>query len=158
MILNNDQEHYISPSLFTSKTRQQTSDGIFDVRLREASHTVCAVLNPSHYTELQHRFPQRLITTPALQLLITCTRLEPGNPPTNSRLFLLGVQILFQGHTKLFPQRLKLLQILFVLSLVLNLGLDTCCDPCQQSTLCLNFLQRGTRSVFFFFYVLHAKG
>jgi len=37
----------------------------------------------------------------------------------------LGVKVLLQRHTKLLPQRLELLEILLVLTLVLDLGLET---------------------------------
>lgn len=42
------------------------------------------------------------------------------------RLLLLGVQLLLQRHTELFPEGLELLEVLLVLALVLDLGLDTC--------------------------------
>lgn len=41
------------------------------------------------------------------------------------RLLLLGVEVLLQGDTELFPQRLELVEILVVLGFVLDLGLDT---------------------------------
>lgn len=40
-------------------------------------------------------------------------------------LLLLGVEVLLQRDAELFPQRLELRQILVVLGLVLDLGLDT---------------------------------
>lgn len=40
-------------------------------------------------------------------------------------LLLLGEELLLQGHTKLFTKGLELLEVLLVLALVLDLGLDT---------------------------------
>jgi hypothetical protein len=38
----------------------------------------------------------------------------------------LGVQVLLQGNAELLAQGLELSEVLLVLALVLNLGLDTC--------------------------------
>lgn len=42
------------------------------------------------------------------------------------RLCVLGVQLLLEDDAELFPQGLQLLQVLLVLALVLDLGLDAC--------------------------------
>lgn len=60
---------------------------------------------------------------------ITCTRGCPRRKMIGSSagsLLLLGVEVLLQRHTELFPQGLELLQVLLVLALVLDLGLDAC--------------------------------
>lgn len=44
----------------------------------------------------------------------------------------LGEQVLLQGHAELFPEGLELVQILLVLVLGLNLGLDTCNQEMYQ--------------------------
>lgn len=48
------------------------------------------------------------------------TRIQPW-----PRLLLLGVELLLQRNAKLFPQGLELLEVLLILALVLDLGLDT---------------------------------
>lgn len=51
-------------------------------------------------------------------------RLSPST--TGTTLWKLGVQVLLQLDAELLPQGLQLLQVLLVLALVLDLGLDAC--------------------------------
>lgn len=44
---------------------------------------------------------------------------------------LLGVDVLLERDAELFPQGLELLEVLLVLALVLDLGLDACFGLCQ---------------------------
>lgn len=65
-----------------------------------------------------------------------------------SFLLVCWVEVLLQRHAKLFPQGFELLQILVVLSLVLNLGLDsyilvlvtvTSADGTRESGVCVKW-------------------
>ena len=51
----------------------------------------------------------------------------PGSPQRIPiRLLLLGVQVLLKDDSELLAERLELVEVLLVLALVLNLGLDSC--------------------------------
>lgn len=60
-----------------------------------------------------------------------CSRSCPApacvsRPLVQDCLLLLGKQVLLERDTELFPEGLELIEILLVLALVLDLGLETC--------------------------------
>lgn len=90
-----------------------------------------AGVTKSHGTK-HNRFGAAAIKLPHLPLGLIPFRL--GQHPVYTRLeilrlwyhlLLLGVKLLLQRHTELFSEGLKLLEVLLVLALVLDLGLDT---------------------------------
>lgn len=75
-------------------------------------------------------YTQRLLFPPSSPLSFSLQPPPIYFKPADRLLRSVGIEILLEADAELLPQRLQLLEVLLVLALVLDLGLDTCVSKC----------------------------